>query len=206
MTTRATPSLTPHDSITRPEREQAIEKIIRYLGWGFLGPDPEATVTAYTSDLSDAQLSALKRLAGIAAKYGSEATGTSNAYTLACAINNRMTFLPMMLDSVSLITEETNFDSMSVAIQIMMDCGRDINSHPEHWAAHCLALSTYDPLDMGDHWTYRENKKLVALIDSRPEDVDAILRLRETFQLGALTEEMLDEYKSAHSAVSHGWL
>ena len=183
-------------------REQMITKIVRYIGHAFDSRyrDPHAAISEYAARLTDEQLKSLVRLSGIAAK------DRGNLSFVFEAVTSKPPALKMMLDNVALITEKTDFQDMFDTLQVMLSCGRDIKADPDHWAAHSAAFRTYDPIDMEDHWTYGRNKELVALIDANPKDADTILHLRETFKLRTVTQELLNEHRSTHAAVSHGWL
>ena len=184
------------------DRDWMIRKIVKYLS---LQPDtqdvdPLELVTAYSAGLDDEQLKNFVRLTGIAAKY------VNNLSCVRAALVHGSPELIHMITNVSDFTEDSDFMDLYSVLSLMLELGHDAESDRVRWTAHRIAYSSYEPHDQGDHWTYSRNRDLVALVDTNPEAVETILRLRRTHGYRNITQETLDDYRATHAAIIDGFL
>jgi hypothetical protein len=187
--------------VNTDEREQALRKVIRYVSRGKETPELTAAVENYAADLTDEQLRGMVRVTGTAAKI------SDVIYMVRDWIkDDRNDILKTLIDNPTMQLTAKEYDYATSMFGIMRKFGHPPVNTSLHWKAHLQALESYDGIDMNDHWVYSSNIALMELVDAHPEDVDAIVRLRNEFKHRVVTEEILAEYKATHRALNDGLL
>lgn len=183
------------------QRAQAVRKIIRYVSMRKETPELTAAVEEYAADLNDDQLRGMVRVTGTAAK-------TSDAiYRVRDWIkDDRNGVLKTLIDNPTMQLTVQEYDYATSMFEIMRKFNHPPMNTSPHWKAHLSSLTSYDPIDFKDKWTYSQNTGLVEFVDAHPEDVDAIIRLRNQFKHRVVTEEILAEYKTTHASLNDGLL
>lgn len=183
------------------QRQQAVRKVIRYVAGQRETTELAASVEKYVADLSDDQLAGLVRVAGTAARKSDVITVVRGWIK-----DDRDGVLAFLIDNPTMEFTAVDYDHARTMFAIMRSFGRPTSNNTVHWHAHLKALTSYDAFDMSDHWVYSNNIALMEIVDAHPEDVDAIVRLRNEFQHRVVTEEILAEYKATHRALNVGLL
>lgn len=183
------------------QRQQAVNKVIRYVSGRKENPELSAAVEKYAADLDESQLLGLVRVTGTAAR-------TSDVIHMVrdWIKDDRDGVLKTLINNPSMELTTQEYDYATSMFVIMRHFGHPPVNTSLHWKAHLNALLNYDAFDMTDFWTYSMNKPLMELVDAHPEDVDAIVRLRNQFKHRVVTEEILAEYKTTHSSLNDGLL
>jgi hypothetical protein len=187
--------------VNTEERQHALRKINRYVSGRKENPELSAAVEKYAAGLDDEQLLGMVRVTGTAAS-------TNDAIHMVrdWIKDDRDGVLKTLIDNPTMQLTAQEYDHATSMFVIMRNFGHPPVNTSLHWKAHLKALMNYDGFDMTDFWTYSRNKTLMELVDAHPEDVDAIMRLRNQFKLRVVTEEILTEYKATHSALNDGLL